>query len=95
MPTPRDTARTWRDIADTLTNEQVAYCEYWERHPASGGDNEAGLLRAAREFAGSNAAAALPRRPTPNRSTIGRSGCGQTTTGRADSAAPTAPSTTR
>jgi hypothetical protein len=60
MPTPHDTARTWRDIADTLTDEQIESLQRWERDPVPGpGDNEASQLRMAREFAGSNAAAAF------------------------------------
>jgi hypothetical protein len=31
-PTPDDTARTWRDLADQLTPEQIAILEDHERH---------------------------------------------------------------
>jgi hypothetical protein len=63
MATTHDDAQTWRDLADTLTPEQVAYLENWERKPMPGLDNDhrvhqRGLLSAAQEFAGSNAAAA-------------------------------------
>lgn len=67
--TTRDSATTWRDLADALTPQQVAYLEDWERHPgvlprADGSaptllERQRALLFTAREFVGSNAAAAL------------------------------------
>lgn len=64
-----DNATTWRELADALTRQQVAYIEEWERHPeippladGSAPTNDAhqrALLFTAREFVGSNAAAAL------------------------------------
>jgi hypothetical protein len=70
-----DNATTWRDLADALTAEQVAYLEDWERKPIPGfddddGAHERGLLNAAQEFTGSNAAAAYyadVARPTDTR----------------------------
>jgi hypothetical protein len=58
-----DNATTWRELADALTPQQVAYIEDWERKPIPGFDNDhrahqRGLLSAAQEFAGSNAAGA-------------------------------------
>lgn len=64
-----DNATTWRDLADALTPPQIAYLENWENHPeippmADGSAPPAeqhalGLLFAAREYVGHNAAAAL------------------------------------
>lgn len=64
-----DDATTWRDLADALTPQQIAYIEDWELHPdeppmADGSrrpaeDRAAGLLLSAREFVQQNAAAAL------------------------------------
>ena len=59
--THNDNATTWRDLADALTPTQVAYLEDWERKPIPGfddaGAHQRGLLHAAKEFTGSNAAA--------------------------------------
>lgn len=63
-----NTATTWRDLADQLTPEQIAYMELSERHPvpmADGSHDEdrerRGHLFCAREFAAQNAAAAAYR----------------------------------
>ncbi|NTY58666.1 hypothetical protein [Mycolicibacterium sphagni] len=62
-----DNATTWRDLADQLTPEQIAYIEQWEAHPevpprADGLPFDAehrrsSLLFTAREYAWRNAAA--------------------------------------
>jgi hypothetical protein len=67
--THNDRATTWRELADALTPEQIAYIEHWERHPelppmADGSSRSAekhadGLLFTAREYVGANAAAVM------------------------------------
>lgn len=64
-----DNATTWRELADALTPQQIAYIEEWERRPAEPpmadgshrpeAEHQLALLRTAREFVGQNAAAAL------------------------------------
>jgi hypothetical protein len=64
-----DNATTWRELADALTPQQIAYIEDWERRPdipplADGSAktddaHQRALLFTAREFVGSNAAASL------------------------------------
>lgn len=64
-----DNATTWRDLADALTPEQIAYIEHWETHPDDPpnvdgsprpeAERQRSLLFIAREFVEQNAAAAL------------------------------------
>ncbi|CAM3108272.1 hypothetical protein BST27_18605 [Mycobacterium intermedium] len=64
-----DNATTWRDLADALTPQQVAYIEEWERHPElpprvdgsvkTPEEHQRTLLHVAREFLGSNTAAVM------------------------------------
>ena len=62
---PLDQAETWRDLADQLTPEQIAYVEKAEQHPVVRADGSTfdaetrrgALLFAAREFAEENVAA--------------------------------------
>ena len=35
--TPDNTAITWRDLADALIQEQIAYLQDWEHHPSGAG----------------------------------------------------------
>lgn len=65
--TPDNTATTWRDLADQLTPEQIAYIEHWESRPAeppkadgsprSVEQQRTALLFSARQFAAANTAA--------------------------------------
>lgn len=67
--TPDNTATTWRDLADALTAEQVAYIADWEQHPElpprtdgsvkTAEQHQETLLYVAREFLGSNAAGVM------------------------------------
>ncbi|WP_104183594.1 hypothetical protein [Mycobacterium avium] len=67
--TPNENAMVWRDLADALTPQQIAYIEDWERRPqdpprADGRmrtdeEHQASLLHAAREFVSSNVAGAI------------------------------------
>lgn len=60
MTAPADTAQTWRDFADQLTAEQIAYIEHWEAHPEvpprhdgaprTVDEQQSALLFTAREF---------------------------------------------
>lgn len=64
-----DNATTWRDLADALTPQQVAYIEEWERHPElppradgkvkTAEQHQQTLLFVAREFLSSNTAAVI------------------------------------
>jgi hypothetical protein len=75
MSTTHDNATTWRELADALTPQQIAYIEDWERRPdipplADGSTrtddaHQRTLLFTAREFVGSNAAGALFADVTP------------------------------
>jgi hypothetical protein len=55
-PTPDDTARTWRDLADQLTPEQIAILEDPERHRRDYGTpwSDSELLDIARRYARRN-----------------------------------------
>ena len=60
---------SWRDLADTLTTQQIAELEYWEAHPElpprtdgsspSAKDHARALLSLARSYLSDNAAGAL------------------------------------
>ncbi|GAA2776872.1 hypothetical protein [Mycolicibacterium pallens] len=64
---PDNTVQSWRDLADQLTPEQIAYVEHWEAHPeipprADGlpvdpEHHRSSLIFTATEFAWRNAAA--------------------------------------
>lgn len=59
-------AATWRDLADQLTPEQVAYIELSEQHPVPNADwtyeaERQGYLFAAREMIDQNRAAVIYR----------------------------------
>ena len=96
-PTPDDSARTWRDLADQLTAEQIAILEDHERHRRDYGTpwSDSEQLDIARRHARQNLTdevlfGHIAPRPTRHGPVAG--GAIDTTIGLGDSTAPNAPS---